>query len=273
MNLRSKLRRVRSVRARLSATTAPARRRSARRRSYEDGARATEGGARRRESEERGVRGDVPDVQRGRTRRERGVLARDGRPNARRPRAGEHGVARRLQKSRLRCRPRSTSRGVRTEWSEGVQLWTAKCAYVLGIEGVLDLPETHFHGLLEQAGADLSTQLSQCNLGVFYDCAKRYDKALEWYMKGARQGCMVCESNIGMSTERPRRGEKHRHGAGMVHKVGREGSSPSHKTRPAASSTTRDDTKRRSSGSRNRPLKATLTLNPTSGSATRTAKA
>ena len=76
--------------------------------------------------------------------------------------------------------------------------WTANCAYVVGIEGVLDLPETHFHGLLEQAGADFSRTADQCNLGVIYDCAERYDKALEWYMKGARQGCMFCESNIGM---------------------------------------------------------------------------
>ena len=76
--------------------------------------------------------------------------------------------------------------------------WTANCAYVVGIEGVLDLPETHFHGLLEQAGADFSRTADQCNLGLFYDCAERYDKALEWYMKGARQGCMFWEYNIGM---------------------------------------------------------------------------
>ena len=76
--------------------------------------------------------------------------------------------------------------------------WTANCAYVVGIEGVLDLPETHFHGLLEQAGADLSTSGKQCNLGFFYDRAERYDKALEWNMKGARQGCRNCEFNIGV---------------------------------------------------------------------------
>ena len=76
--------------------------------------------------------------------------------------------------------------------------WPAKCAYVLnGIEGVLDLPESHFHALLEQAGADLSNTNEQCNLGVIYDCAERYDKALEWNMKGARQGSTVCESNLG----------------------------------------------------------------------------
>jgi TPR repeat protein len=76
--------------------------------------------------------------------------------------------------------------------------WTANCAYVVGIEGVLDLPETHFHGLLEQAGADFSRTADQCNLGLFYDCAERYDKALEWYMKVARQGCVVCEYNLGI---------------------------------------------------------------------------
>ena len=76
--------------------------------------------------------------------------------------------------------------------------WPAKCAYVLnGIEGVLDLPESHFHALLEQAGADLSNMKEQCNLGVFYDSSKRYDKAKEWFMKGARQGCEVCEYNLG----------------------------------------------------------------------------
>jgi tetratricopeptide (TPR) repeat protein len=76
--------------------------------------------------------------------------------------------------------------------------WTTKSAYVLGIEGVLDLPETRFLDLLEQAGADFSCSAHQCNLGNFYDSAKRYDKALEWYMKGARQGCVVCEYNLGI---------------------------------------------------------------------------
>jgi tetratricopeptide (TPR) repeat protein len=76
--------------------------------------------------------------------------------------------------------------------------WTTKSAYVLGIEGVLDLPETRFLDLLEQAGADFSCSAHQCNLGNFYDSAKRYDKALEWYMKGARQGCEVCEYNLGI---------------------------------------------------------------------------
>ena len=84
--------------------------------------------------------------------------------------------------------------------------WPAKCAYVLGIEGVLDLPESRFHALLEEAGADLSH--SQCNLGVVYCKAKRYDKAREWFMKGARQGNMVCESNIGNYYKRGRGVEK-----------------------------------------------------------------
>ena len=63
---------------------------------------------------------------------------------------------------------------------------------------MLDLPESHFHGLLEQAGADLSTSSQQCNLGFFYDRAKRYDKALEWYMKGARQGCRFVRITLGV---------------------------------------------------------------------------
>ena len=96
--------------------------------------------------------------------------------------------------------------GCPDKWMED-KLWTTKCSYVLWIEGVLDLPESHFHALLEQAGADLSNMKEQCNLGFFYDSSKRYDKALEWYMKGARQGCEVCEY----------------WSAGMVHKVGREG--------------------------------------------------
>ena len=76
--------------------------------------------------------------------------------------------------------------------------WNTTCDYVLGIEGVLDLPDSHVHGLLAQAGADLTTPLRQCNLGVFYGSAERYDKALEWYMKGARQGNRVCENNLGL---------------------------------------------------------------------------
>ena len=68
--------------------------------------------------------------------------------------------------------------------------WTTMCAYVLGIKGVLDLPEARFHNLLEQAGADLSNSKDQCNLGSVYDNkAKRYEKALEWWEKGALQGC------------------------------------------------------------------------------------
>ncbi|EEH53772.1 uncharacterized protein MICPUCDRAFT_51924 [Micromonas pusilla CCMP1545] len=86
--------------------------------------------------------------------------------------------------------------GCPDKWMED-KLWTTKCSYVLWIEGVLDLPESHFHALLEQAGADLSNMKEQCNLGVFYEVAKRYDKAKEWFMKGARQGCEVCEYNLG----------------------------------------------------------------------------
>ena len=87
--------------------------------------------------------------------------------------------------------------GCPDKWNENMS-WKTKCEYILGIEGVLDLPESHFHGLLEQAGADLSTSGKQCNLGFFYDRAERYDKALEWNMKGARQGCRNCEFNIGV---------------------------------------------------------------------------
>jgi TPR repeat protein len=88
--------------------------------------------------------------------------------------------------------------GCPLRWNENMS-WKTKCEYILGIEGVLDLPETRFHALLEQAGADLSNTNEQCNLGFFYDSSKRYDKALEWYMKGARQGSEVCENNIGIS--------------------------------------------------------------------------
>jgi tetratricopeptide (TPR) repeat protein len=77
------------------------------------------------------------------------------------------------------------------------QLWFTKEKYVLGFQGVLDLPESHFHGLLEDAGAVLTFQGVQCNLGVFYEGAKRYDKALDWYHRGARLGCEICEHNIG----------------------------------------------------------------------------
>ena len=87
--------------------------------------------------------------------------------------------------------------GCPDKWNENMS-WKTKCEYILGIEGVLDLPETRFHALLEQAGADLSNTNEQCNLGFFYDSSKRYDKALEWYMKGARQGCRNCEFNIGV---------------------------------------------------------------------------
>ena len=151
--------------------------------------------------------------------------------------------------------------------------WNTKCDYVLGIEGVLDLPETRFHGLLEQAGADLSNTNEQCNLGFFYDRAKRYDKALEWYMKGARQGEKCCEYNIGMY---------YRYGHGVERNIdtalewftkSAEKGFATAQNQAGASTTARDDTKRRSSGSRNRPLKATLYANTTSGSATRKAKA
>ena len=87
--------------------------------------------------------------------------------------------------------------GCPDKWNENMS-WKTKCEYILGIEGVLDLPETRFHALLEQAGADLSNRKGQCNLGRVYDIAKRYDKAFEWYMKGARQGCRICESNLGI---------------------------------------------------------------------------
>ena len=86
--------------------------------------------------------------------------------------------------------------GCPLRWNER-RTWFTKEAYVLGFQDVLDLPDAHFHGLLAQAGADLTTPLRQCNLGVFYKDAKRYDKALDWYHRGARQGCPTCEHNIG----------------------------------------------------------------------------
>ena len=60
--------------------------------------------------------------------------------------------------------------GCPAEWNED-EIWNTKCAYVLGIEGVLDLPESHFHGLLEQAGADLSTSVASAT-SVFSTTAR-----------------------------------------------------------------------------------------------------
>ena len=70
-------------------------------------------------------------------------------------------------------------------------------AYVLGFNGVLDLPDAHFHALLEQAGADLSDRKVQGIIGNFYDNAERDEKALKWYHLGARQGDSHCEYSIG----------------------------------------------------------------------------
>ena len=70
-------------------------------------------------------------------------------------------------------------------------------AYVLGFNGVLDLPDAHFHALLEQAGADLSDRKVQGVIGNFYDNADRDEKALKWYHLGARQGDSHCEYSIG----------------------------------------------------------------------------
>jgi tetratricopeptide (TPR) repeat protein len=78
------------------------------------------------------------------------------------------------------------------------ETWKTKEDYVLGFQGVLDLPEARFHDLLEQAGADLSNSKDQCNLGLVYDTAKRYEKGLEWLEKGALQGSAVCEFNMGL---------------------------------------------------------------------------
>ena len=98
----------------------------------------------------------------------------------------------------------------------------------------------------------------QCNLGFFYDRAERYDKALEWYMKGARQGCEVCENNLGCL---------YKHGWGVEKNIdtalewftkSAEKGYAKAQNQAGVSTTPRDETKRRSSGSRNRPLKATL---------------
>ena len=43
-----------------------------------------------------------------------------------------------------------------------------------------------------------TSRTSQCYLGFFYNRAKRYDKALEWFMKAARQGEKCSKYNIGM---------------------------------------------------------------------------
>jgi TPR repeat protein len=70
-------------------------------------------------------------------------------------------------------------------------------AYVLGFNGVLDLPDAHFHALLEQAGADLSDRKVQGVIGNLYFNADRDEKALKWYHLGARQGDSHCEYSIG----------------------------------------------------------------------------
>mgnify|MGYP001972279457 CR=1 FL=1 len=80
-----------------------------------------------------------------------------------------------------------------------IETWPLRCDYVVGFEGVLDLPEAHFHDLLRQAGADLSKSSQQLELGYFYDKRKRDEKAMEWYMKGAQQGNTICEYNIGVN--------------------------------------------------------------------------
>jgi tetratricopeptide (TPR) repeat protein len=76
-------------------------------------------------------------------------------------------------------------------------IWPVRCDYVIGFEGVHDLPEAHFLDLLRQAGAGLSNSFAQAALGNFYENAKQYDKALEWYTKGALQGNMLGENNLG----------------------------------------------------------------------------
>jgi TPR repeat protein len=86
--------------------------------------------------------------------------------------------------------------GCPDKWNEK-NTWETKAEYVLGFQGVLDLPDAHFHRLLEDAGADLTAWREQANLGFFYHGAKRYDMALDWYHRGARHGCGGCEYNIG----------------------------------------------------------------------------
>ena len=80
-------------------------------------------------------------------------------------------------------------------------------------------------------------------------------------MKGARQGCKVVRITLECTTDTAAAWRKTstRRWNGSQSRPRRV--SPEHKTRPASSTTARDDTKRRSSGSRNRPLKATLYAN------------
>ena len=77
--------------------------------------------------------------------------------------------------------------GCPDKWTRNMS-WTTKCAYVLGIEGVLDLPESHFHALLEQAGADLSNTNEQCNLGFFYDSCEALRQGAGVVHEGSASG-------------------------------------------------------------------------------------
>ena len=80
--------------------------------------------------------------------------------------------------------------------------WTTKCAYVLGIEGVLDLPESHFHALLEQAGADLSNSNEQCNLGVFYELREALRQGAGVVHEGSASGLQgVVSITLGCTTD------------------------------------------------------------------------
>ena len=75
-----------------------------------------------------------------------------------------------------------------------------KCAYVFGIEGVLDLPESHFHGLLEQAGADLSRSVLKV-LALSYEMGVGVEvneaRAVELYVKAAELGQKEAATELG----------------------------------------------------------------------------
>jgi hypothetical protein len=87
------------------------------------------------------------------------------------------------------------------DMTEGMyRYWNTKCAYVFGIEGVLDLPESHFHGLLEQAGADLSRSVLKV-LALSYEMGVGVEvneaRAVELYVKAAELGQKEAATELG----------------------------------------------------------------------------
>ena len=87
------------------------------------------------------------------------------------------------------------------DMTEGMyRYWNTKCAYVFGIEGVLDLPESHFHGLLEQAGADLTPDATKV-LALSYEMGVGVEvneaRAVELYVKAAELGQKEAATELG----------------------------------------------------------------------------